>query len=142
MGQTPKQPNIEFFSTECYVGPSHLYNRVPLDHKYAFSIITQLFSPRSKGTVTLRSADPTENPVVDHNYLDDPLDLLVLSEGCRLANEVVTKGSGTKDIIKGSWPPELAAHHLYNKREEWEAFVKENAITCKPPPLPPPWQAL
>lgn len=133
MGQTPRQPSIEFFSTECYAGPTNLGNRVPLDHQYAFSLLVELFSPRSKGTVTLKSADPAENPVVDHNYLDDPLDLLVLSEGCRLANEVVTKGSGTKDIIKGSWPPELIAHHLYNTREEWEAFAKNNAVTCYHP---------
>ena len=133
MGQTPKQPNVEFFNTECYGGPTHLYNRVPLDHKSAFSMIVELFSPRSKGTVTLTSADPAGNPVVDHNYLADPLDLLVLSEGCRLANEIVTKGSGTKDVVKGSWPPELAAHHLYTTQDEWEAFVKENAITCTHP---------
>ncbi|MCJ1466557.1 hypothetical protein MMC07_005177 [Pseudocyphellaria aurata] len=133
MGQTPNQPHIEFFSTECYGGPPHVYTRLPLDHSSVFSLITQLFSPRSKGTVTLKSADPGENPVVDHNYLDDPLDLLVLSEGCRLANEVVTEGSGTKDIVKGSWPPEMAAHHLYTTREEWDAFVKDNALTCYHP---------
>lgn len=132
MGQTSKQPNVEFFNTECFVGPSSMYNRVPLNQS-AFSLITELFSPRSKGTVTLTSADPADNPAVDHNYLDDPLDLLVLAEGCRLANEIVTRGSGTKDIVKGSWPPELAAHHLYSTRAEWEAYVKNNATTCNSP---------
>jgi len=67
-------------------------------------MITELFSPRSKGTVTLKSTDPSENPVIDCNYLSDPLDLLVLTEGCRLGNEIVLKGEGTKDVVTGSWP--------------------------------------
>ncbi|PYH83980.1 alcohol oxidase [Aspergillus uvarum CBS 121591] len=128
MGLTPKQPNIEFFTTECYGGPKQ-YDQFPIDHKHAFSIIAELFSPRSRGSVTLSSKDPLENPVVDCNYLSDPLDLLVLTEACRFANEIITKGAGTKDIVKGSWPPNLT-HHTYTKREEWIPYVKEHGTTC------------
>ncbi|CBF80774.1 protein gmcA [Aspergillus nidulans FGSC A4] len=128
MGLTPKQPNIEFFSTETYGGPKQ-YNQFPIDHKHAFSIIAELFSPKSRGTVTLASADPLQNPVIDCNYLDHPLDLLVLSEACRFANEIVTKGAGTKDIVKGSWPENLD-HHTYTTREQWVPYVKEHATTC------------
>ncbi|KAK5271422.1 hypothetical protein LTR96_003246 [Exophiala xenobiotica] len=92
-------------------------------------MITELFSPRSKGTVTLKSTDPFENPVVDCNYLSDPLDLLVLSEGCRLGNEIVMKGAGTKDIVKGSWPSDLT-HHSFTTREAWIPHVKQHATTC------------
>ena len=69
-------------------------------------MITELFSPRSKGTVTLKSTDPSENPIVDCNYLSDPLDVLVMSEGVRLGNEIVmnlNKVAG-EEIVKGSWP--------------------------------------
>ena len=131
MGLTLRQPNIEFFTTECYGGPTHLNNRPPVDHQHVFSMIAELFSPQSRGTVTLQSTDPRDNPAVDHKYLDDPLDLLVLSEACRLGNEIVTQGSGTKHLIKGSWPPE-STHHTYITREEWELFVRQNATTCKP----------
>lgn len=129
MGLTPKQPNIEFFTTECYGGPKQ-YHDFPTDKKHAFSMIPQLFSPRSRGTVTLNSKDPRDNPVVDCNYLDDPLDLLVLTEACRLGNEIVMTGAGTKGIVKGSWPSELK-HHTFTAREEWIPYVKEHATTCK-----------
>ena len=33
-----------------------------------------------------------ENPIVDCNYLADPLDMLVFSEACRFGNEVVMNG--------------------------------------------------
>ncbi|KAK5437948.1 hypothetical protein LTR34_001496 [Exophiala xenobiotica] len=128
MGLTPKQPNIEFFTTELYGGPKQ-YDQLPIDKKHAFAMITELFSPRSKGTVTLKSTDPFENPVVDCNYLSDPLDLLVLSEGCRLGNEIVMKGAGTKDIVKGSWPSDLT-HHSFTTREAWIPHVKQHATTC------------
>ncbi|GAB1198175.1 hypothetical protein APSETT444_007483 [Aspergillus pseudonomiae] len=128
MGLTPKQPNIEFFTTECYGGPKQ-YDQFPVDHKHAFSMIAELFAPKSRGTVTLKSQDPLENPIVDCNYLADPMDLLVLTEACRFGNEVVMKGAGTKDIVKGSWPPNLT-HHTYTTREEWIPYVKEHATTC------------
>ncbi|QKX55584.1 uncharacterized protein TRUGW13939_02678, partial [Talaromyces rugulosus] len=128
MGLTPKQPNIEFFTTECYGGPKQ-YNQFPVDGKYAFSMIAELFGPRSRGSVTLNSKDPLQNPIVDCNYLSDPLDMLVLSEACRFGNEIVMNGAGTKDIVKGSWPPS-SGHHAFKTREEWIPYVKEHATTC------------
>ncbi|KEF61648.1 uncharacterized protein A1O9_03216 [Exophiala aquamarina CBS 119918] len=128
MGLTKKQPNVEFFTTELYGGPTQ-YNDFPIDKKQAFAMITELFSPRSKGTVTLKSTDPSENPIIDCNYLSDPLDLLVLSEGCQLGNEIVLKGAGTRDVIKGSWP-QTANHHAFTTREDWIPYVKQNATTC------------
>lgn len=107
-----------------------MFHKFPNDGKSAFAMISQLFNPRSRGAVGLASADPTDNPAVDHNYLQDPLDLLVLAEGCRLGNEIVMEGAGTKDIFKGSWPPELT-HHTNTKREEWMSYVKDQATTCK-----------
>ena len=130
MGLTPNQPHVELFNTECYGGPGELYNHPPIDHKHVFSMMSQLFSHHSLGSVTLASKNPLENPVVDHNYLDNPLDLLVLSEACRLGNEIVTKGRGTKDVVKGAWPADLT-YHSYTKREEWEPYVKQNATTGK-----------
>jgi choline dehydrogenase-like flavoprotein len=60
--------------------------------------------------------------------------MLVLTEACRFGNEIVMNGAGTKDIVKGSWPPNLK-HHTYKTREEWIPYVKEHATTCKSPIL-------
>jgi hypothetical protein len=80
--------------------------------------------------ITLKSADPKDNPVVNHNYLSDELDVLVLSEACRFGNEIITMGKGTKDVVEGSWPKTLT-HHKHTEREEWVPYVKDNATTCK-----------
>lgn len=128
MGLTKSQPHIEFFTTELYGGPKQ-YENYPIDKKSAFAMITELFSPRSKGTVTLKSTDPVENPIVDCNYLSDELDLLVMTEGVRFGNEIVMQGSGTKDVVKGSWPADLT-HHAFTQRQEWIPHVKDQATTC------------
>lgn len=131
MGLTPKQPNIEFFHTECYGGPKQ-YDKFPVDHKHAFAMIAELFAPRSRGTVKLKSSDPLDGPEVDCGYLQDPLDVEILAEACRFGNEIIVGGQGTKDVIEGSWPPDLT-HHTYTTREQWIPYVKDNATTCKTP---------
>jgi choline dehydrogenase-like flavoprotein len=128
MGLAPNQPNIEVLNTELYGGPKQ-YDDFPVNKQHAFAMGALLFNQHSRGSVKLSSADPLENPVVDHNYLDDPLDMLVLIEGCHLANEIAMKGKGTKDIIKGSWPADLT-HHAYTSREDWEPYVRRHATTC------------
>ena len=127
MGLTVHQPNVEFFHTECYGGPKQ-YADFPVDDKHTFAMCPELFSPKSRGTVSIRSSDPLQLPVIDHNYLSDPLDLLVMTEACRLGNEIVMQGKGTRNIVRGSWPANLS-HHKHTTREDWIEYVKEHATT-------------
>jgi choline dehydrogenase-like flavoprotein len=136
MGLLPNQPNIELWNTELYGGPKQ-YADFPVNGQHAFAMGALLFNQHSRGSVKLKSADALDNPIVDHNYLNDPLDMLVLTEACRFANEIVMKGKGTKDIIKGSWPEDLT-HHTYTAREDWEPHVRQHATTCEPLPCPHP----
>ena len=129
LGLRPTQPHIEFWNTES-VGPSFLIDDYPKDHQQGFALIVELFGAKSRGFVTLRSSNPQDNPVVDHKHLTDPLDMLVLSEGCSFANEIVTTGSAMKNIIKGSWPEHLT-HHKRTRREDWEPELRARTTTCK-----------
>ncbi|KAJ8066128.1 hypothetical protein OCU04_005219 [Sclerotinia nivalis] len=107
-------------------------NTCPEDGKYAFAMATEFFAPRSRGDVSIKSKDPAENPPVNHNYLEDPLDMLMFSEGCRMANEIATRGAGTKDVVIGSWP-RSKNHHTVTTREEWVPVIRSNADTCYHP---------
>lgn len=66
--------------------------------------MTGLLSQKSRGTVELKSKEPLENPIVDPNFLSDPMDVLVLSEGMKVSNEIIMEGAGTKDVIAGPLP--------------------------------------
>ena len=108
------------------------YTDFPKEGQYAFAMCCFLCGLMSRGEVTLNSTDPLENPIVDHRYLSDRRDVLMMSEGVRFANELVMTGAGTKDKIKGAWPPG-AQHHLNKTNEDWQPFVKKYTSTSYHP---------
>lgn len=56
--------------------------------QHLFEMATKLFPSRSIGSGMLKSGDPFEEPLMDHDY---SLDLLVLVESSRVGREVVIK---------------------------------------------------
>ena len=58
-----------------------------------FSLGPTLLRPRSRGTITLHSADPLAPPRIEPNYLAEPDDLATLLEGVRLARRVAHAGA-------------------------------------------------
>jgi choline dehydrogenase-like flavoprotein len=56
--------------------------------------------PRSRGQVSLATADPSVPPVVAHRYDSEPGDVEALAAGAELARELV---SGTTAVGSASW---------------------------------------
>jgi choline dehydrogenase-like flavoprotein len=54
--------------------------------------------PRSRGTIRLQSADPTRAPLIDPNYLADPLDREMSIRGLKLTQEILSQPA-LKDFI-------------------------------------------
>ncbi len=71
-----------------------------------FGIGPCVLRPRSRGRITLRSADPFDDAVIEPNYLDDDHDLHVLVEGVKLSRRII--GSSPCDPWRGGelWPGE------------------------------------
>ena len=78
--------------------------------------------PRSKGEVTLRSADPTDHPRVAPRYFSDPYDLDAVTEGTLAALDVMERPA-IKRFLAGRHVPgrEIAS------REEVRRFCMETA---------------
>jgi choline dehydrogenase-like flavoprotein len=131
MGLTESQPNCEFFNTVCYGGPPE-YTDFPKPGQYALAMCVFLCGQRSRGYVTIKTTDPFEPPFADPCYLSDKRDLMMLAEGVRWANEIVMEGKGTKEVIKGAWPPG-ATHHKNKTNEDWHEHVKKYASTSYHP---------
>jgi choline dehydrogenase-like flavoprotein len=49
--------------------------------------------PRSRGTIRLKSADPSDMPLIDPNYWDDPYDRQMSIKGLRLAREIMRQNA-------------------------------------------------
>jgi choline dehydrogenase len=77
---------------------------IPTDHAIASGPC--LLKPRSRGKVSLRSADPTSKPRILHNYYDEPDDLEVMVRGVRKSMEIAEQPA-LKDLVRGKvdpWP--------------------------------------
>src|SRR6201995_3409005 len=57
----------------------------------AIALSVAVVKPDSRGTVTLRSRDPREQPDIDCNFLAEPRDLHRMLEGVRLARKIARR---------------------------------------------------
>lgn len=53
----------------------------PYENQAIFTCAIQQVQPKSKGTVTLRSKNPYEDPLIDPNYLADSRDMEDIVQG-------------------------------------------------------------
>ena len=97
----------------------------------SFFIGVALLKPRSRGTVRLRSADPSAAPRIDLGYFREPGDLDRLAIGLMLVREPASTGpiaelSGGVELAPG---PPVAAADRQNLRE----WIRRNAWTYHHP---------
>ncbi|MGF6654951.1 choline dehydrogenase [Paraburkholderia youngii] len=83
-----------------------------------------LTRPKSRGSVTLRSADPLAPPVVDPNFLDDPYDLKYTIESVKVGQEVMRQSALAKYIKREHFPGSAI-----QGPGGYEKFVREQART-------------
>lgn len=63
--------------------------RQKVDKRCALTIFSTLIYPKSRGTLRLASADPSDAPVIDPGYLAEPDDVTVLLDGMELIRETM-----------------------------------------------------
>jgi choline dehydrogenase len=60
--------------------------------------------PRARGSVTLRSADPADAPIIDPNFLGDPYDLKTSTEGVKISREILSQPAMRRFVKKEHFP--------------------------------------
>jgi len=85
VSETDDRPDIQF-----HFGPSYSINHGfdnPDGHGFWLSALC--LRPESRGQITLQSADPFDDPVIDPQYLTEEADLEVLLEGVKLVRDIL-----------------------------------------------------
>lgn len=109
-------PDVQF----SFAPMKDLNNGSRLGH--GFTVGPGVTRPRSRGRLTLASADPEAHPLIDPAYLSDPADLDVLVEGVRIARDIAATDPLASLAVGGPLRPDAT-------RREIETFVRENAQT-------------
>ncbi len=95
---------------------------LPLGHGFALSIV--LLYPRSRGQLTLASADPRAAPLIDPKLLSVPEDIEPLVRGLKLARRVFAANAFTPynatEFLPGS---------AVESDDEWKDYVRDTAAT-------------
>jgi choline dehydrogenase len=84
--------------------------------------------PRSRGSVTLRSADPAAPPVVDPNFIADPYDLRTTAEGIKLSREMLGQPSMARYVRREHFPGDKA-----RTQKEVEDYARQYGRTSYHP---------
>ena len=84
--------------------------------------------PKSRGSVTLRSADPSAPPIVDPNFLADPDDLRISVEGVKISREIFSQPSLQKYIKEIRFPDRNV-----RTQADFEAYARQYGRTSYHP---------
>ncbi|MES0037600.1 GMC family oxidoreductase N-terminal domain-containing protein [Mesorhizobium sp. M0046] len=84
--------------------------------------------PKSRGTVTLRSADPRALPVIDPNFLGDPDDVRISAEGVKISREIFGQPSLQKCIKTLHFPDRNV-----RTQEDYVAYARQYGRTSYHP---------
>lgn len=85
-----------------------------------------LARPKSRGSVTLRSANPLATPVVDFNALSHPDDIKLFVKAVRKTFEIASMPA-LKDVIQFQYQPNMVSpcrHFIPHSDESWECLIR------------------
>jgi choline dehydrogenase len=70
----------------------------------AVTVVASLNYPRARGRLTLRSADPRDRPVIDHQLLGDDQDIQRLTNACRCVRTIMKQPEISGAILSERLP--------------------------------------
>ena len=98
--------------------------RVPVEANHGLTVRVGPIVPESRGTVTLRSADPAAPPRIQPNYLESAADLRTMIAGVRMVRDLM--GQPAFDRYRGR---ELAPGAEARTDRDLEAWLRASAMT-------------
>ena len=100
------------------------FKRDPVEANHGLTVRVGPIVPESRGTVTLRSADPAAPPRIQPNYLEREADLRTMVAGVRMVRDLM--GQPALDRYRGR---ELAPGEERQADQELEAWLRASAMT-------------
>ncbi|CAI7626971.1 unnamed protein product [Penicillium glandicola] len=119
-------PEAEYMSGAGYIGnASNLLTTQPKDGYQYASMLGVLITPMSRGNITLKSADTSDLPVINPNWLDDQADQEVVVAMFKRIRQAFQSKAMEPVIIGEEYNP---GPHVQSDEQILE-FIKDNVMT-------------
>lgn len=135
MGESSPVPDVQFHSLPwAYADPNmDAPGRPNVYPGEAFTILSTLIYPKSRGEVTLASADPFALPIVDPHFLEHPDDVKTLVKGYRMARDVFRSSKMSGHLQDELFP---GSHRATDAELEYEVRMRACTVyhpvgTCR-----------
>jgi choline dehydrogenase len=103
------RPGLDDVDLQFHFAPVKFWSQALYDpDEDAMTVAVTLVRVASRGSLTLRSADPTWAPAIDGGYLREDEDLEAMVAGTKVAREVL-RGGALSSVVTGGWFPEAGA---------------------------------
>jgi choline dehydrogenase len=123
-----ERPDIELLLNPVSPDVAPWFPGLKASVKHCFSSRVALLHPRSRGKVTLRSADPAAAPRILWNLFDDPWDLETLRGGVETVRAIFAEPP-----LQALVAAELSPGPRFAAKADQEAWLRDNAQTAAHP---------
>ncbi|KZT29819.1 GMC oxidoreductase [Neolentinus lepideus HHB14362 ss-1] len=128
----PDAPDIELFASPV-AWKDHGHGAIPQPAGELVALHAVLLRPTSKGTVSLKSSNPFDKPIIDPRYLDTQHDVDVLVRALQLLARIMKTSSVSSLLEDSEVHPDLD-HRLHElSAEELQKTVRERVETLYHP---------
>ena len=118
----------------------------PIFNKHSFTVVPLTLKPRSRGRVMLKSRNPSDPPLIYHNFYEDPYDLEMQLIGLKKIIELSKTKAFQKYGSRLSEIPVPGCEHLrFGSDDYWRCVIRHFSIaiwhlsgTCKMGPVTDP----
>nr|XP_003707314.1 PREDICTED: glucose dehydrogenase [FAD, quinone]-like [Megachile rotundata] len=126
---TPDHPDLQFFfgGYQASCASTGEIGALMDNGRRSISISPTNLHPRSRGTLRLASNDPLAKPVIQGNYLTDPLDIAILVEGIRIALSFGNTAAMAKyNMTLSNAPLAACSRYQFLSNDYWSCAVRQD----------------
>ncbi|HEX5910300.1 MAG TPA: GMC family oxidoreductase N-terminal domain-containing protein [Thermoleophilaceae bacterium] len=105
LGFVKTRPGLPAADVQFHMAPAYYVDHGETVYEgHACTIGPVLVTPKSRGQLTLRTADPSDHPLIDPNALSEPEDVESMLAGMELAREIARSGPYAQSLGKELFP--------------------------------------
>jgi choline dehydrogenase-like flavoprotein len=124
----PETPHTETLIVYVPAGAAHADTLVPIDESHIASCVLG-FATTSRGSITLKSSNPSDAPHIDPNYYATQTDRVALRAAVRQVLQLISTPDMSAVIESETPPPGYPPLHVNSTDEEIDARIRRAANT-------------